>query len=82
MIRKEKEKARAVDASDNIQTERTPWKCFRCGSEYNLIAKCPKPTKDIEKRQSKYVLMKNVIVHATTADKKGPKDICIYGTNV
>ena len=32
-IRKEKEKARAVDVSSNRQMERPPWKCFRCGVE-------------------------------------------------
>ena len=26
-------------------------KCFRCGSEDHLIAKCPKPPKDNEKRR-------------------------------
>ena len=36
-IRKEKEKARAVDVSDNRQTKRTPRKCFRCGSEDHMI---------------------------------------------
>ena len=45
-IRKEKKKARAVDALDNIRTERTPRKCFICGSEDHLIKKCPKPPKD------------------------------------
>ena len=50
-IRKEKEKARAVDVSSNIHTERPPWKCFRCGSEDHMIAKCPKPPKDNEKRR-------------------------------
>ena len=49
-IRKSKEKARAVDASDNRQPERMPQKCFRCGSEYNLIAKFPKPPKDNDKQ--------------------------------
>ena len=33
--------------------ERTPRKCFRCGSEDNIIAKCPKPPKKFEKRQKK-----------------------------
>ena len=42
MIRKEKEKACAVDVSSNRPMERTPWKCFRCGSEDHMIAKCPK----------------------------------------
>ena len=31
--------------------ERTPRKCFRCGSEDHMIAKCPKPPKDNEKRR-------------------------------
>ena len=52
-IRKEKDKARAVDASYNRQTECTPRKCFRCGSEYHLIEKCPKPPKYNVKRQNK-----------------------------
>ena len=28
-----------------------PRKCFRCGYEYHMIAKCPKPPKDNEKRR-------------------------------
>ena len=47
--KKKKEKYRAVDASDNRQTERTPQKCFRCGSEDHIIAKCQKPPSDNEK---------------------------------
>ena len=31
--------------------ERPPRKCFRCGYEYHIIAKCPKPPKDNEKQQ-------------------------------
>ena len=31
--------------------ERPPWKCFRCGSEDHMIAKCPKPLKDNDKRR-------------------------------
>ena len=50
-IRKEKGKARAVDVSNNRQMERMPRKCFRCESEYHMIAKCPKPPKDNEKRR-------------------------------
>ena len=34
-----------------MQMERTPRKCFRCGSEDHMIEKCPKPPKDNEKRQ-------------------------------
>ena len=49
-IRKEKEKAPAVDASENRQTGRTPRKWFRCESEDHLIENFPKPPKDYEKR--------------------------------
>ena len=31
--------------------ELTPRKCFRCGSEYHIIAKFPKPPKYNEKRR-------------------------------
>ena len=31
-----------VDVSSNRQMERTPRKCFRFGSEDQMIAKCPK----------------------------------------
>ena len=41
-IRKEDEKARAVDVSSNRHTERTPRKCFRCGSEDHIIENFPK----------------------------------------
>ena len=50
-IRKEKEKARAVDVSSNRNSERPPRKCFRCGYEDHMIAKCPNPPKDNEKRR-------------------------------
>ena len=50
-IRKEKEKYPAVDVSSNRHTEGPPWKCFRCGYEDNMIAKCPKTPKYNEKRQ-------------------------------
>ena len=45
-IRQEKEKARAVGISSNRNLRRPPRKCFRCVSEYHMIAKCPKPPKD------------------------------------
>ena len=48
-IGKEKEKAHTVDVSLNRNSERPPWKCFRCESEDHMIAKCPKPPKDNEK---------------------------------
>ena len=57
-IRKDKEKARAVDASDNRRTEQPPRKCFSCRSEDHLISKCPKPPKDNEKQQKQVCLIK------------------------
>ena len=56
-IRKEKEKARAVEVSYNRKMERKPRKCFRCGSQDHMIAKCPKQLCCNEK----------VIMHETTA---------------
>ena len=39
--------------SENRRMERTPRKCFRCGSEDDLIAKCPSPHTDNEKQHNK-----------------------------
>ena len=50
-IRKEKEKARSAGTLSNKNSDRPTRKCFRCGSEDHLIAKCPKPPKDSEKRR-------------------------------
>ena len=50
-IRKEKEKARSAGTPSNKNSDLPARKCFRCGSEYYLIAKCPKPPKDSEKRR-------------------------------
>ena len=36
---------------DRQWTERTPWKCFSCGSVDNLIAKCQQPPKYNEEQQ-------------------------------
>ena len=52
-IRKEKGKARSAGASTNKNSDPPPRKCFRCGSEDHLIAKCPKPPKDGEKKNGK-----------------------------
>ena len=49
-IRHEKEKAHAVGVSSNMNSERPPQKYFRCVTEDQMIAKCPKPPKDNEKR--------------------------------
>ena len=45
-IIQEKEKACAVGLSSNRDSERPPRKCYICGSEDHMIAKCPKPPKD------------------------------------
>ena len=50
-IRKEKEKARSAGTSSNKNSDIPARKCFRCGYEDHLIAKCPKPPKDSEKRR-------------------------------
>ena len=50
-IRKEKEKSRAVDVSSNRNSECPHRKCFRCGSEDHMIAKCPNTPKENDKRQ-------------------------------
>ena len=55
--KKKKEEARAVDVSSNKQVEHTPRKCFRCGSEDHMIAKCPEQV----------CFNKKLIMHATTA---------------
>ena len=54
-IIKDKEKARSAGASSNKNSDRPPQKCFRCGSVEHLIAKCPKPPKDGEKKNGKKV---------------------------
>ena len=51
--KKEKDKARAVDVSSDRHADCTSRKCFRYGSEDQMITKCPKPPKDNEKRQRK-----------------------------
>ena len=50
-IRKEKEKARSAGTSSNKNLDRPAWISFRCGSEDHMIAKCPNPPKDSEKRR-------------------------------
>ena len=48
-MRKEKEKARSAGTSSNKNPDCLTRKCFRCGSEDHIIAKCPNPAKDSEK---------------------------------
>ena len=46
-----KRKYRSVGTASNKNSDRPNLKCFRCGSEYHIIAKFPKPPKDSEKRR-------------------------------
>ena len=39
------------DVSCNWNSERPHWKCLGCGSEYNMISKCPQPPKDNKTRR-------------------------------
>ena len=48
-IRQGKGKYRTAGHSENIQEERTPQKCFRCGSEDHLIEKFMNPPKENDK---------------------------------
>ena len=77
-IRKEKEKARTVDVTSNRQMKRTPQIWFRCGSENHIIAKCPKPPKDNEKRQ-KQVLF-NEKGNRACGNSKNNNDKKIYAS--
>ena len=58
-IREEKERARSAGTSPNKNSDRPDRKCFRCGSKDHLIAKCPKPPKDGEKKNGKKVSFKD-----------------------
>ena len=40
--------------SEKLRTERTPRKCFRCGSEDKIIDECPKPPKDNKKKRRQF----------------------------
>ena len=66
-IRKEKEKAHSDGTSSIKNSDRPAQKCFRCGSEDHMIAKCPNPPKDSEKRCKSENLSKMLIVYATIA---------------
>ena len=57
-ISQEKEKAREAGNSENRRTERTPRKCFRCGSEDHLTTKCPNLPKENKKRRKQESLNK------------------------
>ena len=50
-IRKEKEKSRSAGTSSNKNSDCPARKCYRCGYEDHLIAKCPKPPKDGKKKR-------------------------------
>ena len=73
-----RKKSLAAGDSDNIQTERTPRKCFRCGSEDHLIAKCPKPPKENEKRRKQVRL--NEKVNRSCDNRKNNSERKIYAS--
>ena len=50
---KRKRESRSASTSSNKNSDRPARKCFRCGSKNHLIAKCPKPHKDGEKKRNK-----------------------------
>ena len=75
-IRQGKEKACASGHLEKIQTERTPQKCFICGSEYHPIAKCPKPPKENERRR--YQVRLNEKVNRACDNIKNNSDQSIY----
>ena len=58
-IRKDKEKARSAGAPSYKNSDLPDRKCFRCGSVDHLIAKCPKPPKEGEKKNGKKVSFKD-----------------------
>ena len=72
-IRNYKNKHRASGDSENRRTERIPQKVFRCGSEDHLIAKYPKPPKEIERCQNQVYF--NEIVNSA------PQKECNNGKN-
>ena len=50
-LERKRRKLAFVDISSNSNLERPPRKCFGCGSEDHMIAKCPKPPKYNYKRR-------------------------------
>ena len=56
--------------------KKTPRKCFRCLSEDQKIEKCPKPTKDNEKRQKQVCFTEKV--HRACNNGKNNNDQKIY----
>ena len=79
---KEKEKARAVDVTHNRQMEPTPRKCFRCGSEDHMIAKCPKPPKDNKKRRKRVRFNEKGNRAHKNGENNDDHNIRIYGTHI
>ena len=66
-IGKEKEKDRAAGDPDNRRTERTPQKCLDVDLKITLLQNVQIHQSKMRNVEIKYVLMKKVIVHATTA---------------
>ena len=55
---KKREKIRVAGDLENRWTERTPQKCFRCGSQDHPISKSPKPPKEKDKQRNEVRLNK------------------------
>ena len=69
--------------SDNIRTERMPWKFFRCGYEGHLIKKHPNQPKENEKWRNQVRFNEKGNRSCSNYENKiDQKDICIYGTYV
>ena len=78
-IRKEKEKARSAGTSSNKDSDRPARKCFRCGSEDHLIAKCTTPPKDREKKNGKKLSFKHKeTVNSVKDNSDDDDDLKVY----
>ena len=77
-IRKEKEKSRSAGTSSNKNSNRPTRKYFRCGSEDHIIAKCPKPPKECEKRRKSGKSKENFIPAKYNSDDED--DLKVYAS--
>ena len=66
--------------------ERPPRKCFRCGSEDHMIAKCPNPPKDNEKRRKQVCFNEKCNRACNNGENNSDQKIyaymaCMYGND-
>ena len=64
--------------SDNRPTERRPLKKFICGSEDHLIAKCPNPPKENEKRRNQVSFNEKVNHACNNGKNNSDKNVYAY----